>query len=169
MACKCATSCVAVVGMGNLLMQDDGAGVHALQALRERMANEDGVELIDGGTNAWGALWAARDCRHLLLLDAVRAGGKPGDVYRFPLGDAEAPQGSVSLHDVSLAHLVGLEQMMGNRFETVTVLGMEPSRIEPAIGLSEACQRGLEELVRLAQSEIRKVKHDETVPGAQPC
>ena len=64
---------VAVVAMGNLLMKDDGVGIHALQALK-RQRESNGVEWIDGGTDAWSAMWGARTCRHLLILDAIQGG-----------------------------------------------------------------------------------------------
>lgn len=161
------TDSIAVVGMGNLLMQDDGVGIHVLEALRQEA--KDGVELIDGGTDAWAALWEARRCCHLLVLDAVRGGGEPGTVYRLDLDGVEAPGAKWSLHDVNLVHAIGLDEALGGRFETVTVLGMEPGQVEPGIGLSEPCRRALPRLVRAALSEVQKVRHTEKVPGAQPC
>jgi len=148
--------CIAVVGMGNLLMTDDGVGVHALRRLQQECPGEP-VCWVDGGSDAWGALHAAQGCRALLLLEAVRGGGAPGTVYRFSVGELRAQQ-APSLHQVSLTHLIALREAFGEEFEAVRVVGMEPARIECGIGLSEACSRALPQMIEAARSEIADLK-----------
>jgi len=166
---SCRSRRVAVVGIGNLLMMDDGVGIHALRRLERQCRDDGAVSLVDGGTNAWGALWQARDCDRLILLDAVRGGRAPGTVYRFGLDGAEPAEVGMSLHDVSLPHLVRLESALTGGFESAEVVGMEPGRVEPAIGLSEPCMNALPALVRAAQERIREVMNRDQIPGAQPC
>jgi len=160
---------IAVIGMGSLLMQDDGVGIHALRALEDAGAADEAVALVDGGTDAWSALWAARGARHLVLLDAVRGGGEPGRVYRFALDEAKVAQDWTSLHDVSVADLVRLRTGEDEEFESVIVIGMEPARIEPGTELSAVCREALPAMVQAARDEIEGLKHIDTVPGAQPC
>jgi hypothetical protein len=74
---------VGVIGIGNLLLRDEGVGVHALQVLDGQMLAGD-VRLIDGGTDPWAALSAAEGCSTLLVLDAVTV------VLVRPLGVAAA-------------------------------------------------------------------------------
>lgn len=159
---------IAVIGMGNLLMGDDGAGIHALQRLRQE-CREEGVSWIDGGTDAWGALWQASGHHHLLLLDAVRGGGPPGTVYRLSLAELDARRARLSLHEATLVDLIRLEGVLDRPFASVRVVGMEPAGVEPGVELSRPCREALSELVRAALSEIRQLKTAEKVQGAGLC
>ncbi|MHC4481795.1 MAG: hydrogenase maturation protease [Planctomycetota bacterium] len=148
---------VGVIGIGNVLMMDEGLGVHAVRALAEDSPGE-WVELIDGGTDPWAALSAAKGCRALLLLDAVAGGAAPGSLHRLSLQEVEPGRPGVSLHDVTLVHLLDCERLLGSAFEEVRVLGMEPAAVEPGIGLSEPCRRQLPAFVEMARAEIREVQ-----------
>jgi len=159
---------IAVIGMGNLLMTDDGVGVHALHRLQEGCSNET-VRWVDGGTDAWGALHAAQGCRALLILDAVRGRHPPGTVYRLSLDELRARTQALSLHEVSLVHAIGLQDALGEGFDAVRIVGMEPERIEWGIGLSEACSRAMPQMLEAARSEIGELKEVETTEGAQRC
>jgi len=159
---------VAVVGMGNLLMGDDGVGIHALRRLREECA-EPGVSWIDGGTDAWGALWQASGHEHLVLLDAVRGGGPPGTVYRLSLAELDAHGARLSLHEATLVDLIRLEDVLDKPFASVRVVGMEPAGVKPGLELSGPCRRGLSELLKAAVSEIRRLKSAEKAQGAGLC
>ncbi|MFO8006566.1 MAG: hydrogenase maturation protease [Candidatus Brocadiia bacterium] len=148
---------VAVIGIGNLLLMDEGLGVHALREL-EQEVQSDGVRCIDGGTDPWSALSAAEGCRGLVLLDAVLGGKTPGEFHRMELEQVEASDAVMSLHGLSMFHLVQYEALLGRSYTETLVLGMEPEVIEPGIGLSERCRRRLPEFVRMARAEITAVR-----------
>ena len=159
---------IAVVGMGNLLMADEGVGVHALRCLEGACDSEE-VRWIDGGTDAWGAVMAARGCRHLVLVDAVQGGALPGTLYRLGLDELERAQGGLSLHEISLPQLVELETALGYSFESVVILGMEPAAIDFGIGLSDECSKALPALVQAVNEEIRKLSSRKQTQGARLC
>ena len=159
---------IAVIGMGNLLMKDDGVGVHALVALREQWRGR-GLEWVDGGTDAWHAMWQATHCRRILILDAVHGGGLPGSIYRLSLDALEVEDPGVSLHDVSLAHLIYFEDALGNQFDSVRIVAMEPAEIAPGMELSGTCQAALPDLLRAAKAEIYDMQEQQNLQGAQQC
>jgi hydrogenase maturation protease len=154
--------------MGNLLMKDDGVGIHALREL-ERQWEGDGVEWIDGGTDAWGAMWRARNCRWALVLDAIRSGGQPGSVHCLSLDALEEDAPGVSLHDVSLAGLIRFESAVGNGFESVRVVAMEPADISPGTELSETCRAALPDMVGECRREMLSMTAQQDLQGAWRC
>jgi hydrogenase maturation protease len=160
---------IAVVGVGNLLMCDEGVGVHALTGLRDSDLDARGVRWIDGGTDAWGALLEARGCRHLVVIDAIRAESEPGTIYCLSPDRLKNCGGQLSLHDVSLMQLLAFEEAMGHAFETARIVGMEPERIEQGLELSPRCRRALPRLRRCVWEIVCEVRDTMPTQGAQPC
>jgi hydrogenase maturation protease len=144
---------IAVLGLGNLLMGDEGVGIHVLHKLKERGPPE-GVELVDGGTAGIDLLPVLKQADRVIIIDAVRAGGRPGSIYRFKPEDlkGETPM-ALSLHQFSLqdvlhsAHLLGIEP-------EITIIGVEPKRIAPGLELSEELQEVLPQLVEVVWAEL---------------
>jgi len=153
---------VGVIGIGNLLLKDEGVGVHAVQALAAQLA-ADGVKLVEGGTDPWGALSAVGGCRTLFVLDAVTGGKAPGEFHSLSLDEVETRNASMSLHGLSLFHLLAYERILGRGFDDVRVLGMEPAEIEPGVGLSDVCRSKLADFVEMVKSEVRRANPDRRV------
>lgn len=147
---------IGVIGVGNRLMRDEGVGVEALRSLRQEGA--EGVECIEGGTDPWTAFSAAEGCSHLIVLDAVQGGREPGSLYRMDIDEVDTGTTVMSLHGVTLFHLLQYEALVGNTFREVVLLGMEPVEVESGMGLSERCRQRLPELVRAARDEIERLK-----------
>ena len=150
------TSKTAVIGVGNILMRDDGVGVHVVREL-ERGHHRNGVRYIDGGTAAFGALDEARDCDVLIIVDAVKAGGEPGTVYRMDL-DEWRTGGGVSLHDVGLLDAISTAKMVEGRDLSVSVIGIEPEEISPGLELSISVRERFEKLMDCVLEEIRELE-----------
>jgi len=160
---------VAVVGMGNLLMRDEGLGIHAVRHLQNTGQCAEAARLIDGGTDAWGALCAAGACEHMLLVDAVRGGRPPGSIYVLSLDELNARADPVSLHDISLAELTHIHAALGEGPRTVRVVGMEPAVIAFGLELSEPCEQAMPELIRTVLGEIRRLHEQKQTEGARRC
>ncbi|MHC4592513.1 MAG: hydrogenase maturation protease [Planctomycetota bacterium] len=148
---------IGVIGIGNLLLTDDGVGVHAVRALAEDSV-AGRVEFIDGGTDPWAALSAAKGCRALVVLDAVVGDGAPGEFHRLSLDEVAVGVASMSLHGITLFHVLEYERLLGNGFEEVRVVGMEPAVVEPGVGLSDPCAGRLADFVGAAKMAIDEVR-----------
>jgi hydrogenase maturation protease len=146
----------AVIGVGNILMKDDGVGVHAVRAMERRKLPE-GVVCIDGGTASFEALDAADDCDRIFVLDALQKGGEPGTVYRLTLAEWRAER-SVSLHDVTLFDAISISDALDRRERPVTVYGIEPETIGPGIELTPAVMSGLERMIKSVDEELWEEK-----------
>jgi len=130
---------VNIVGVGNVLMGDDGIGPAAVEALAAR-ALPAGAALHDAGLAVSDVLGTLDPQAPLVVIDAVRGGAAPGRLHRLRL---EAPwaggaplAGAVSLHEISVLPALRIEALTGRAFRDVTVFGVEPGRVAWGEGLS---------------------------------
>jgi len=151
---------VAVVGAGNLLLGDEGLGVHVIEALGKEYVPPH-VTLIDAGTALVDVLGSLQGYRRIFLVDALRAGGSPGSVYRLELAElqqrAERGQLTVSLHQMGLLDAVSMARLPRLDPQVVTVIGVEPECLEPGIELSAVVSRRLPDVCHLIMEEVRSV------------
>jgi len=89
--------------VGNLLLSDEGVGVHVANALM-KMTLPPEVAVIEGGTEGFGLLNIITDADRLIVIDAVRCGAAAGSIYRFDIGDApEYPAACMtSIHQIQI-------------------------------------------------------------------
>ena len=129
-----------VLGMGNLLLCDEGVGVHVARALAQRELPPD-VSVVEAGTAFLDVLPEIEKADRILLVDAMEGGAAPGSVYRVPFDQCRHPDMLASLHGFDMSRVLF---MAGNdRAPEVTVFGIEPARIEWGTELSPAVQRVL--------------------------
>jgi hydrogenase maturation protease len=146
---------ISILGIGNLLMKDEGIGIHALRELGNRDL-PDCVELVDGGVSGLDALNLIGKTGLLIVLDAVRGGEEPGAVFRFTPDDVTDIEGltSLSLHDLTFLDALKLAKALGFAAEKVVIFGMEPAEIDVGMELSPAVQNRVADIVNLALKEI---------------
>jgi hydrogenase maturation protease len=147
-----------VIGAGNLLMTDDGVGVRAIHALQASGIEKEvpGLVLVDAGTAALDYLLGNAVSGRLVLVDAVGCGGVPGTIYRFDRESIREKKDGVGLsaHDISLLESLALAELAGSRFESVTIVGVEPFEVRPGIELTEGMLARLPEVVSAVRREI---------------
>jgi hydrogenase maturation protease len=140
-----------VLGIGNILLRDEGVGCHVVHAL-ERISLPD-VKLIDGGTCP-DVLHFLEDADKLVIVDAVKGGGRPGQIYRFHLEDITLEQKPfLSLHDVGLLDSLMLMRLWHNISETV-IIGVEPREINWGLELSPELQEKMPQIIDAILSEL---------------
>ncbi len=148
---------ILVLGVGNILLSDEGVGVRAVEYLQKQYAAPDNVVLLDGGTMGMCLMDSLMNCDLLIVLDAVLGGGTPGSIYRL---SGEELRKSLSFrdstHQTDLVDTLICCELAGRRPEAV-VLGMEPedyttlsTELTPRIAarLPCFCEAALEELRR---------------------
>ena len=144
---------VLVLGLGNELLTDDGAGVHVIRMLQKEPSPE-GVLAAEIGTGILHAQHLLEQVVQVIAVDAVQAGDEPGAVYRFDLDQVPLKQ-PASLHDVGIA---GLMQLIpkSDRPE-VTVVGIEPEKIDFGMELSPAVQAAVPGVVSIVKKMIASI------------
>lgn len=156
-----------VIGVGSPLMGDDGLGLAALEALRAGWMFEPELELMDGGTWGMNLLPFIETVPHVLILDAIRAGGEPGGFVR--LEDDEIPRffaTKLSPHQIDLKEVLALAELRGTLPESTIVLGLEPAVVEMSASLSEAVRAGLPALVTRVLEQLERWGYRATPTGA---
>ena len=146
---------VLVLGMGNLLLEDEGLGVRALEALLQHYEIPPGVELLDGGTTGMGLLDDISGRKHLVVLDAVQTGDPPGTLVRLA-GDQVPVYFSmrISPHQLGLSDVLATLELSGEKPAEVVVLGLVPQSLEMSLELSGLIREKLDELVGTAVEEL---------------
>jgi hydrogenase maturation protease len=140
-----------VVGIGNTLLKDEGVGCHVVHALEEVSLPD--VEIIDGGTCP-DVLQRLEGADKLIIVDAVKGGGMPGQIYRFHLEDITVEQKPfLSLHDMNLVDSLMLMRLWHNIGEAV-IIGVEPREINWGLELSPELREKMPQIVDAILSEL---------------
>ena len=112
---------VLILGIGNILLQDDGLGVHILNEL-EKMDLPDKVELLDGGTGGFHLIPIIEDKKKLIILDAIVSEDEPGSIYRLKFEDIEYKQkAGISLHEAGIIEALKIASIHGKRPDTIII------------------------------------------------
>ncbi|MGZ8325643.1 MAG: HyaD/HybD family hydrogenase maturation endopeptidase, partial [Rhodoplanes sp.] len=153
------------VGLGNLILSDEGVGVHVVRRLDESYSFPDDVVLIDGGTSAIDLLDQLVEAEHIIFIDAAQTGGPPGSIValqgaRLPVWFRER----MSPHQIGLADLLATLSLMDHTPESVTLIGIEPQSMELGTELTpqidaaadEALVKVLEQLAALGVRAVER-------------
>ncbi|HYU80580.1 MAG TPA: HyaD/HybD family hydrogenase maturation endopeptidase [Vicinamibacterales bacterium] len=137
-----------VLGLGNVLLEDDGVGAIAVQRLLEEYEVPESVRVLDGGTLGLSLLHYVTDAERLILVDAVRANGAAGSLVRLD-GDDVAPAVATRLspHQVGVSDLLESARWLDRLPSEVVLLGVVPQSIELNFGLTPPVQDALSGLV----------------------
>jgi hydrogenase maturation protease len=149
-----------VLGLGNPLMGDDGVGVAVLERLREEWDLPEDVELIDGGTWGMNLLPMVETAEHLILIDAIKSGTKPGTLT--VLERSELPRYfslKLSPHQIDLREVLALADLRGLLPERLVAVGIEPERVDMEIGLSHRVSAGMAKMIDLVVERLEEAGH----------
>lgn len=148
---------ILVLGVGNILLGDEGTGVRVVQKLEDEYVFSENVELYDGGTLGLKLLEPICRSRFAIVVDIVRGGGAPGTIYRIPEKDLskKIPYKS-SLHELNIVETLIYAEELGNKPETV-VIGIEPGDWTSwSTELTEPVRNRMEDFVAVVLGEIEK-------------
>ena len=149
---------IIIMGVGNLLLTDEGFGIHIIKLLEEHYEFPKNVSVIDGGVLGLNLLGVISEADHLIVIDAVKNGETPGSLYRIE-GNAipERVRAKNSLHQVDFLETLTLCQALGKTPETV-ILGVEPEDIETlGIDLTQTTMRRVNEMIKMVLAELDRL------------
>lgn len=146
---------VIVLGVGNLLLSDEGVGVHVAKKLME-MELPPGVQAVEGGTDGFRLMNVVTEADRLIIVDAVKGGEAPGSIYRFDIKDAPSYPDvyKTSVHQIGILEVVHLSELVGKTPETV-IIGVEPGSLEMGMELSTEVAAKLPRIIELVFEEIK--------------
>jgi len=160
-ACKVGKALV--LGLGNILLSDEGLGVRVVERLEESYRFPPEIQVMDGGTLGLDLLPYLEGVDHLLVIDALEIGEEPGTIARL-VGD-EVPASlsvKISPHQMGLADLLAAARLQGLYPQEVVLLGMQPASIDTGLDLSPPVQAHLDRLIDEVLIELKGW-------GYEPC
>lgn len=144
-----------ILGLGNILVEDEGVGIACIEYLQQNYQFPDEVELLDGGTSGMALLDDLRHRKKLIVIDAVRTGNPPGT--RVILKGDEVPaffRNKISPHQLALSDVLAVLTLSGDKTEDISVIGVEPVSLKTRIGLSERVTAQIEPLAHHIIDEL---------------
>ena len=147
---------IVILGIGNLLLGDEGMGIHFVRMLNEDDLDYANLEIIEGGICPEFASFV-EDAHKLIIVDAIKGGKVPGTLYRFNIDDVliDLPM-KLSLHQMSVIDSLKILRLVGKEPKDTIVIGIEPKNIACGLELSPEVKKGLAELRKIMMEEIKK-------------
>jgi hydrogenase maturation protease len=149
-----ATKKEVIIGIGNLILRDEGVGVHAVRELAGKKLPPQ-VEVIDGGTALMEILPVIRDAERIIVIDAIKGGGEPGTLYCVSpddlMGETEHP---LSLHQMGFLEVLGMARQLGGDPEVV-IIGVEPKEISWGMELTPEVEAKLPQVIEAVLEELQ--------------
>lgn len=138
---------IVLLGVGNILLTDEGFGVHVVNQLREDYVFNPPITILDGGTMGMELLTYMRGMTKLLLVDAINGGDAPGTVYEFPHEEMNTYfTEAISVHEVGMQDILRIRALQEDPLEDAVVIGVEPESLELGLTLSDATQAAVEDV-----------------------
>ena len=146
---------IIVLGIGNIVLGDEGFGVRAMEQVRDSAEYGDNIEFIDGGTLGMELLPFITGTDRLLILDAVKGDGGAGKVYCFRGDEVDAHfADKLSAHEIGIQDVLTVLKLTGQEIPEVVVIGAEPFVMEAGLDLSVGMAAVLPTVCRMAREEI---------------
>ncbi len=141
-----------ILAIGNSLLSDEGAGIHALNLLRQQRPETPDVEYLDGGTLSFTLAAAIEEANHLIVLDAAQLDAPPGTVNLFVGEEMDRFLGRPrrSVHEVGITDLMDMVRLTERLPVKRALIGIQPQALGWGEVPTPAVAAGLPEMVRLA-------------------
>jgi hydrogenase maturation protease len=145
---------ILILGVGNLLLSDEGVGVHVAQRMMH-MELPPEVHVVEGGTDGFGLVNVILEADRMILIDAVKGGGQPGSIYRFGIDDCPPYPDlfKTSVHQISILEVINLSSLIGSTPQT-TIIGVEPHCLDMGMELSPQIEAKIPKIIQMIQEEI---------------
>ena len=150
---------ILVLGVGNILLSDEGVGVRAVQRLEKEYLLSPGVEVLDGGTSGLELLGHIEHRERLFLIDAVHKQDlQPGSTFRKVLQDPPAYfQQKITPHQLGLSDVLAAAALTDSLPQQITLYGIVPKNLETGLELSAEAARGVEKILDMILKDLKGV------------
>ena len=148
---------IVVIGIGNLLLMDEGVGVHTINEL-ERYDLPNNVEIYDGGTGGFKLIDLMHNTKKVIFIDAVDIDKAPGTITIFKSKDvcSQYPKKKYSLHDTDLLEVIKMTELLDNPPE-IEIVGIQPKTINYGTTLSKELADSMSDIINTILMRIEEV------------
>ena len=157
-----------IFGAGNLILSDEGFGVHCVRYLEERYDFPEEVELYDGGTLGIMVSHKFEESERVYLVDTLDVVGQAGEIRRYDKADVMLNRLPVKLspHQIGILEMLTVCEMRDRCPESISIIGVIPGSLEPGDRLSPPLADALEEVALMLVDELRRSGVDVREKGA---
>lgn len=150
---------IMVMGVGNVLLSDEGLGVHFLKELEKEDLPEN-VELLEGGTAGMELAHLIKETDFLIIIDALNANVQPGALFRFRPGDIKVIPDTfeVSFHQVGIIEVLTTANLLGDAPQTI-IYGVQPKNLDWGLDMSEEIKAALPRVKEHVLKEITNINN----------
>jgi hydrogenase maturation protease len=148
---------VTVLGLGNILLADDGVGVHVARSLAMNPGSPQGLRALDGGTLGFRLMEALTQSDSVLIVDAALLGEKPGAMRLLESHELHrhvSRSDRMSAHEAGLADMLTLAKLEGWSPRHLALLAIQPQSIDWGDALSEALAQSVPAACRQATDKV---------------
>lgn len=159
---------VTVLGIGNILLADEGFGVHFVRWLSKRYRATDDVRIIDGGTLGYALLDIICSCDHLIVVDVLKVHDTPGSIYRFTKAEMELHMPPpTSAHEVTFPDVLFKTELMGESPNTIFLCIVPKNYKDMDLDMTPFLYDKFSAMEKLLLAELEKLNiHPERLPDA---
>jgi hydrogenase maturation protease len=147
---------VVIIGVGNLLLMDEGIGIHVINELEKHKLPEN-VDIYDGGTGGFKLIDLMHEAKRVIFIDAVETGKAPGTITIFTSKDVRSiyPKKKYSLHDTDLLEVIKMAELLDAPLE-IEVVGVQPKIINYGTTLSKELIDSIPDIINTVLSRIEE-------------
>ncbi len=152
----------AIIGVGNLLLGDEGLGIHAVKELKNHEEIKEKADIYEAGTRAFEVLEYMENRKKAIIVDAFRKGEKSGKIHKYVIKLSELNEDlinnidvPVTMHDINFLDAIISGKEVYNLPEEIIIYGIEPEKIHISMNLSDNVRKSLKKLIDLIKEELK--------------
>ncbi len=146
---------ILVLGLGNLLMNDDAAGVLVAQNLSKKYPDTENLQIVDGGTLGLDLLRFLEWADKMIIVDAVNVGLDAGTVVKIEGDDIDTVfETKLSPHQMGLKDILGTSELLGEKPKEIVLYGIQTKSIQMEQTLSKEVEANIEKLEKEVEKEL---------------
>jgi len=147
---------ITVLGIGNIILKDEGFGVHIVEKLQQEYSFPEHVQVIDGGTLGMELMNYIIDTDRLIVVDAISGDAEPGTFFRFVNAEVKAYfQEKVSMHELGIQDVLAALEVIDKPVNEVIVMGAQPFIVDAGVGLTKDMEKLVEKTKNLVLEQLK--------------
>ena len=143
-----------VLGVGNILMGDEGLGVRVVELFEKGYSLPAEVDCVDGGVAGVALLGYFKDYTNIIIVDAVSSGAAPATIHRFRGAEIkDIPPTATNAHQIGIKELIAISRFEGAH-PGIIFIGIVPQDISFSIGLTPLVEAALPMAAEIIMEEL---------------
>jgi hydrogenase maturation protease len=148
---------IAIIGLGNILLRDEGVGVHAANTIKQRYTFSPDVEIIDGGTMGLDLLPIFEGRDKVLIIDAVDFGREPGHIGMIENDNIPSVLNSkLSVHHINLSDVLFAAKLMDISPSEICLIGIQPQSLDVGLDMTGEIKGKIETLIDAVIGKLKE-------------